>query len=620
MIGGVVGEARGAVDATNAGNIVVNGLSASMRSSIGGVVGTNYGVEVSGTNSGSITVSSGSSFTDTFFLGGVVGFGQGDISSCTNNGSVSNAGSVTGDGKYIQVGGIVGYNNDSSVLSNCTNNGDVTNSGSSAGYVYVGGITSETDANITSCINNGSVSNSGEATTQKTSTKIYHVEVGGISGHNASVTLTSCSNSGSVSNTGDSGAGIFIGGISGHSKAATFVTCSNSGAVSNSGYPYDSNFIFDVCIAGLVGYLDGNVTLTGTSSQYNSNSGSITESSTSGYVAIGGIAGANSGSSTDLAYAKNLDGGDIYYIGNTRYRSFIGGVLGCCYAMSTMDNASNAGDINFSNITVDKNENGNDGQVHVGGVLGGFWSGIKSTAGTFNNLTNSGKISSPENNLLAADTDVSSWSYIGGVSGVGDCTNKTFLNCGNSGEIYVYNNLKTRLGGVLGYTNINPTGCWCHENIRYLRQDVTDVHISGLSVVGGVVGYLNLATVSGLSYEGTLNTRSSYGGCYTGGIIGLIGDAGKGDGKITTFDSCRIAGKVQGAGTGYNTGGPGLFTTRNNNETWYFTFPSCVVRTGTVMSAKNNYTITTDNVNTWVVGRYAPTSITTAPTVGSWSW
>ena len=321
MIGGVVGEARGAVDATNAGNIVVNGLSASMRSSIGGVVGTNYGVEVSGTNSGSITVSSGSSFTDTFFLGGVVGFGQGDISSCTNNGSVSNAGSVTGDGKYIQVGGIVGYNNDSSVLSNCTNNGDVTNSGSSAGYVYVGGITSETDANITSCINNGSVSNSGEATTQKTSTKIYHVEVGGISGHNASVTLTSCSNSGSVSNTGDSGAGIFIGGISGHSKAATFVTCSNSGAVSNSGYPYDSNFIFDVCIAGLVGYLDGNVTLTGTSSQYNSNSGSITESSTSGYVAIGGIAGANSGSSTDLAYAKNLDGGDIYYIGRMCWSS-----------------------------------------------------------------------------------------------------------------------------------------------------------------------------------------------------------------------------------------------------------------------------------------------------------
>ena len=141
--------------------------------------------------------------------------------------------------------------------------------------------------------------------------------------------------------------------------------------------------------------------------------------------------------------------------------------------------------------------------------------------------------------------------------------------------------------------------------------------------MGGVVGYMNVTNIQNLSYEGTLNTRSSKNNPYTGGIVGRIGNGGAGDGKVTTFTNCKVAGTVSGNGTGFNTYGPGLFSSRSNNsgETiWNFTFTSCVVRTGTVMRTNADATITASNVDTWVIGRYAPTSIASSPTVGSWSW
>lgn len=626
FIGGVVGQAKGAVTATNAANISVNGITAKDRMAVGGVVGNNNtsSAVVTGTNGGSIIISSGSTSSNNIFLGGVVGHGQGNITNSINNGPVSNAAPVTGDGQFIQVGGIVGYNNSSSAISGCTNNGNVTNSGSAQGYVYVGGITSETEADITSCHNTGTVSNSGVALVQKTNDKVYQINVSGVAGHNTGATITSCYNTGAVSNSANSGAGIMVGGVTGEAVGGTYVTCYNTGSISNTGFAYDSAERGDSALGGLVGFLNGNVTMSGTSSAYNYNSGTLSESSTTAYVAMGGIAGIVKGN-CDLTYVKNLAAGDITCSSNTRTKIYVGGVVGVAQRVFTMDDASNAGDLNFSGLTISSG-------VYVGGVLGAFSDadvdGVKSTSCTLNRLTNSGKINSPENNMMAASTDVTGYSYIGGISGVGNCANKSFIDCGNSGEIYVYNNLKTRLGGVLAYTNVNPTGSWCHENIRYLRQDVSDCHNGGVGEIGGVVGYMNLKTISNLSYEGTLNTRSSYGTCYTGGIIGRIASSGSGAGNVTTFSNCRVAGKVQGAGTDFNTSGPGLFAARSNKkedgetaiDTWNFSFPGCIVRTGTIMSAKNNTTITSSNVDTWVIGRYAPSSIATSPSVGSWSW
>ena len=157
-----------------------------------------------------------------------MGRAKANITSCNNSGSVFNDCPLTKSGQFLEIGGIVGYSIPTALVSNCVNTGNVTNAANSAGYVYVGGIAAEAENNIISCVNSGDVSNSGQATTAFADGKVYHVEIGGITGHNAEITMTSCSNEGAVSNSGNSGAGIFVGGLSGHSVAGTFETCTNS--------------------------------------------------------------------------------------------------------------------------------------------------------------------------------------------------------------------------------------------------------------------------------------------------------------------------------------------------------------------------------------------------------
>lgn len=477
---------------------------------------------------------------------------------------------------------------------------NITESQSNVGILACSAVSSK----LTGCTSKGSVALNCETEIQES------ISIGGLVGLVDDSTLENCSNTASVSNSSDTHVGIFIGGLVGQSVTSTYVACSNSGAVSNTGFAYDSLIIGDVCIAGLVGYLNGTNILTGTAEAYNSNSGTVTESSTTAYVCMGGVAAVNYGSGSDLSYAKNLEAGDLNYEGNSRKKSYIGGVLGAFKLMGTMDNASNAGDINFSDITVAT-------QIWIGGVLGCFHSDLKSTSATFRNLYNSGKINSPSGNLKGGSSTMEDWSYIGGISGVGNCTNKTFLNCGNEGEIYVYTQVPTYLGGVLGYTNINPTGCWCHENIRYVRQKFGSTSGKQNGKIGGVVGYINVDNVHDLSYEGTLNSNSSSPNCFTGGIVGQIGDAGKGEDKVSTFKDCRFAGTVKAAGSDYSNTCAGLFSTRVSGSPWNFTFIDCVVRTGSYAYAIE---ITSENVADWAIGRYAPTSIDSAPTVGAWTW
>jgi len=147
-LGGIAGTNTVAMSGNNNladGDITVSGLTSNEKSYVGGLVGLNTAA-VSGNNAGDVVATSGSTSTQSFFIGGIVGRGQANISTSTNSGAVTNACPVTGSSYYIQVGGIVGYNNGSSAITDCTNTGNVTNSGSSKGYLYVGGITSESDS------------------------------------------------------------------------------------------------------------------------------------------------------------------------------------------------------------------------------------------------------------------------------------------------------------------------------------------------------------------------------------------------------------------------------------------------------------------------------------------
>ncbi len=620
-MGGVVGTNSREMGSGNAnladGDITVSGLNVnSDYLYLGGITGLNSAAVTSATNAGDIITTNGSTCKKSLFVGGIVGRGEANISSCTNSGLVSNGCPQAGDGSFTQVGGIVGYNNGNSAITDCTNTGNVTNSGNSKGFLYIGGITSETDSNITNCSNSGNVSNSGEATVQKTDTKVYQINVGGIAGHNGAKTIESCHNTGAVSNSGDSGAGIMVGGISGEATGGTYVTCYNTGAISNTGFAYDSAERGDAALGGLVGFLKGDVIMTGTSSAYNYNNGPISESSTTAFIAVGGIAGIVKGN-CELSFVKNLADGDLTVADNTRKKVYVGGCVGVVQRLFTMDDASNAGDLNFSNITIYNNSSSG---VQVGGVIGAFSDadedGISETEFTFYRLTNSGAISCPNaggdgSNMAAGGSSATAYSYFGGISGVGNTFSKNFYDCTNTGNITVYNQVKTRLGGILGYTNHNPTGCVCNVNqILYYRYNPQSN--GGNGEIGGIVGYFNTDEYEDLTFIGGLQTTGSSPNCYTGGLIGRTRQAG-------TFLNCKVGknGKnIVGASAGNfaptKDTGAGLFTACE--ASYDFDFTGSIVATGTKCQGT---TITASNLESAVVGRHLPSSITNLPTIGS---
>ena len=275
-IGGVVGRALGSVTADNAGKLVFNGLSSTLNSSIGGIVGQNE-VAVSGNNTGDIEITSGTTFKKSMFVGGIVGRGQAAISNSTNSGNISNAAPLSSGSDYLQLGGIVGYNNSSATITNCHNTGDVTNTANSAGYLYVGGITSESDALISGCTNTGDVSNSGD------SGNGHPICVGGITGV-ASANVESSSNGtatkagGIISNTGNSAEDICIGGVVGWNNNKTINSCFNKADVSNAG---DAG---NIAVGGVVGWSSASSTYEGS----NTSEGDITNTGTASTAAYTG--------------------------------------------------------------------------------------------------------------------------------------------------------------------------------------------------------------------------------------------------------------------------------------------------------------------------------------------
>ncbi|MBR5704206.1 MAG: hypothetical protein IKX45_08155 [Bacteroidales bacterium] len=275
-IGGVVGQAKGAVNANNSGNLAINGLKATLNACIGGIAGWNAAA-VSGNNDGNVVISSGTTFTKSAHIGGIIGHGESPVSSSTNSGIISNDAPMNDTGGYLQVGGIVGYNNTPCTITDCHNTGDVTNTADAAGYLYVGGITSESDAEISGCTNTGDVSNSGDSGNE------HPICVGGITGV-ASANVTSSSNGtdtlpgGTISNTGNSAEDICIGGVIGWNNNKEVTNCFNKGDVTNSG---DGG---NIAAGGVVGWSSA------TSSYVapNTNSGTITNTGTASTAAYTG--------------------------------------------------------------------------------------------------------------------------------------------------------------------------------------------------------------------------------------------------------------------------------------------------------------------------------------------
>ena len=110
-------------------NVTLTDVSVTGNSSVGGVVGDNYGTVTACTSSGSVSGANSS-------VGGVVGWNGGTVTACTSSGSVS--------GDHF-VGGVVGYNNNGIVTACCHV------SGSLSGSFDVGGVVGENSGIVTAC-------------------------------------------------------------------------------------------------------------------------------------------------------------------------------------------------------------------------------------------------------------------------------------------------------------------------------------------------------------------------------------------------------------------------------------------------------------------------------------
>ncbi len=239
-MGGIVGYSNGtsAKDVTILHCINKAELRPGSCTAVGGIVGFS---EIKGTlkvencvNSGAITPSS---FATN--LGGIVGrisgAGSAAITGCKNTAALTS-------GNSANMGGIVGYSNQSTTITGCHNSGTMTNSsvGQYSILTCTGGILGcmETeDLSVKQCSNTGTVSGSAKK----------DARVGGLIGRITNGgTLEECYNAGDCTvNNAQNNA--FVGGLVGDSSALTLQNSYNVGTISNaasSSYSY---------IGGLIG-------------------------------------------------------------------------------------------------------------------------------------------------------------------------------------------------------------------------------------------------------------------------------------------------------------------------------------------------------------------------------
>ena len=650
-LGGLVGLlAGGSIVSGSAntatGDIALNGWTSNYHSYVGGIVGeissgstptASSGGTVAGvTNAGDITMGSGCVIPRNNYIGGIAGYAGNTISSCSNSGNIVNNYTKTGGAYKSAFGGVVGYGDAS--LSSCSNTGNVTNNGSTyKDETELGGVVGNMNSgDLTSCSNSGDVTNNGdtydceinvagvvgllnggdltscsnEGTISNTATSgtntIQDMQIGGVIGNNkGGNTITSCYNTGAVTNSG-AGQKISMGGLAGWSSASTTFTstCYNTGSISNTGTGSSNP---GLCMGGLLGVARGANTLTGNTSVYNYNSGTLLEDSATLKVALGGICGYSDGAASDFAYAQNRStktAGDIKIQNNTRDKIYVGGILGMSAVASSFNYANNAGKILFKDLALSS-----IGQVFAGGIIGGW---TASGSQTIDHCTNSGCIecdSSDYGDFEMADSDNPTplWSCFGGIAGMGahsssealngtwnSITGKTFTNCTNSAYIWLYTKMRCCVGGVIAYTENDPNGCVCTGNITLKKKK--DEEGGGIGTVGdnyhrqitgGVVGLCTSTSVSNAKYNGTLDTNGASPFSYDGGIIGYTYKFNS-SGTSITLTNCKVGGSTRGAGTGQ---GRSAVMVGNSTNTVTYTFTNCKIKKGTISYATGSKVI-----------------------------
>ena len=302
-IGGVVAETYSQVtikDCQAAGKIFGNGYY--MGGIVGYIGGTSAGINVTITDCTNEAELRPDSCTA---VGGIVGYsgipGKLTVTDCANNGAITS--SVSTD--YF--GGIVGRINGmgNAAITGCTNSAALTSGNSE----NMGGIVgySNQSTTITDCHNSGTVTNSSVGEYPELT------YTGGILGRmeTKDLSVKQCSNQGAVSGRAKKGA--YVGGIVGqfYRVGGNIEKCYNAGACTvNSA----QNNAF---VGGLIGDSSNNSSALTLQNSYNV--GTISNAASSSYSYIGGLIGQAENSSIKTSY----NAGEIKETGNN-----VGAIVG----------------------------------------------------------------------------------------------------------------------------------------------------------------------------------------------------------------------------------------------------------------------------------------------------
>lgn len=480
----------------NRATIFDNVTTASSTLDVGGIVGHNSNSSAPASVSGVINYAQIThlSSSPAQRLGGVIGYETGNSSNCTNE--TSGTVTVNSSAQNMRVGGVIGEKAGGELSETISNKGGININAITAYGCEVGGVigrnTVAIDGGASKTIKNASditITNSTVKFTEATESNEYGLFFGGIVGYSTNA-VKNANNSGNLeyvcSFTGDSGTEggakfVHMGGIIGKINADSLVdveSCTNTGNIKfdptttaphMGGDPLAHTYaVYSNCyLGGIAGYAKL-VNIKGTSSNKTTNSGNIFGGDGSGNYNsdatfwVGGIVGKLTGASSSISYCELIGVGK-------------------------------ANNNHFSNRSI-------TGFCPMCGGIVGEILGVDSEHATVSNC-----------NIASTADVIGRRGRCGGIVGyarfadISDCTMpKSF---GNSAYAY---------GGIVSWLrNGSVTNCTFSGSA---------IRSSQMTEGGGIVGYLQIATIDGCRSYATDISKNGTAVTATGALAGQGSD------------------------------------------------------------------------------------------------
>ena len=527
------------------GSITVNGLNATLRATIGGLVGTstanqaNSGRMAHLHNAIDITFNGDINSGGEILVGGCVGY----IHQCYVDNS-SNIGKITitttSATQAMRVGGIAGdvygVRNSINGVKDDKEKGAISITGPRGATCSAGIVALVIYGGVSDCINYAPVSQGAGS-----SSNLY---IGGIVHRsNSDMAVTNCTNYGDLSQSGAVNSLICIGGVCAEVYDDTDMTnCHNHGALSATPKSTDGVAQY-VRIGGLIGQQLRACTLNidGSADNYCTNTGAITVGGDVGLISISGIISAidstaNAGATANLNYVKN-SGTITVDVDTATSNSYVGGIVGLCdrYSASKPNSCTVkiSNTINSGNITIGSEASTTEYQaINLGGIFGRPVTAIL----TFSNIKNTAKMEFKGH--ATGDLCLS-----GLLAALVDTTPDCQETLTNEGEVVFSGKVDGRscIGGVVGLTsNMMGEGTCSLVN----TGDITHKGISNTDKVNGVGGLVGVVSIN---QQGVKNGRTWCDivvpeGVPAGAIAGI--DIYETEDRLVVVKNCHCGGTI----------------------------------------------------------------------------